>query len=92
MPVFLEIADVFLDDDREVQLAIWTVISDLSMIHHGWLGNRTWQSEAALEEWRRAWLNDEMDGRRAHTPEERQAMVKRWKQWYADNVERKRKV
>ena len=90
-PIFLEVADYFLDENEEVRRAAWCVIAEVSQAHYGFVRSSYWPEEKR-KEWQSLWLQGPFNGAAAETAADREALVKKWKQWYADNVEKKRKI
>ncbi len=96
LPAFEESARLLLEDDVLSQTAAWCILSEITKAHYGYdqatIATRGWPSQTAGAEWERVWRDGDMNPLRSQTVEDRQVIVKKWKQWYAENVEAKRKL
>lgn len=93
LPVYLEVADMFLDEETRSRWTGRWVIHEITKPHYGY-GTRGsgWPSKEAEREWAKEWQRPEMTGTHAETLEQRKVIVENWKRWHAENVERKKKL
>jgi hypothetical protein len=88
LPVFLEIADYFLDENDDVRRAVSYVIAEVSQEYYGFTRSSGWP-EGKRQEWEALWVSGPFNGGTAETALERESLVKKWKQWYIENVQRR---